>query len=88
VRGELLDGIAAVHEYAGIAVDVGDLALGAGRGHEPGVEGEDSVVLVQRADVHDVGADRAGTDGEVGLLAGSDVKQLEFLGGHVFSVVE
>ena len=46
--GELLDGIAAVQQHAGIAVDVGDLAVGGRRHPEAGIVGEDAEVLVDR----------------------------------------
>ena len=71
--GQLLDGITAVHQYAGIAVDVGDLALGARRRHEARIEGEDPVILVEGGDVDHIRTDRACTHGQVGFLTGRDV---------------
>ena len=40
--GDLLDRVAAVEQHAGVAVDVGDLALAGRGGHEARVEGEDA----------------------------------------------
>ena len=37
VLRQLLNRIAAVQKHSRIAVDIGDFALGTGRGHEPGV---------------------------------------------------
>ena len=42
-------GIAAVQQHAGIAVDVGDPALGGGGGAEARIVGEDAEILVQVA---------------------------------------
>ena len=43
---QLLDGIAAVEQHAGITVDVGDAALARGGDAEAGIVGEDAEVLV------------------------------------------
>jgi len=73
MRGQLLDRIAAVHQYAGITVDVGDLALGARRRHEPRIEGKHPVILVEGSDVDHVRTDGTCTHGQVGFLTGRDV---------------
>ena len=68
-----------MQQHAFVTVDVGDLALGGGGDAEAGIEGEDAVILVDRGDVDDIGAEGAGTDGELGLLAGAQVRELELL---------
>jgi hypothetical protein len=55
--GELLHGIAAIQQHARIAVDVGDLAFRARRGHEAGVEGKDPLLFDQVGNVERLGAD-------------------------------
>ena len=59
VLGQLFDRVAAIQQHTGIAVDVSDLALGARRGHEAGVEREYAVLLGQGTDVNDFGTERA-----------------------------
>ena len=81
--GELINRIAAVHEHALIAVDVGNLAFAAGRGRESRVIGKRAGFGVQRPDVHDVGphCTRAGFQFEGFPIAG--ILQCEVFGTHI-----
>ncbi len=56
---QLLDWIAAIQQHAVFAVDVGDLAFAAGGYAEGRVEGEDTVILVDRGHVEHVGTNGA-----------------------------
>ena len=60
VLRQLLDRVAAVQQHAGIAVDIGDLAVAARGRAVAGVEGEDAEVTVELADIDHVRADGAG----------------------------
>ena len=55
--GDLLDRVAAIAQDAGFAVDVGDLGLAARGRQEARVVGEDAGLVVERRDIHHVGAD-------------------------------
>ncbi len=57
--GQLLDGIAAMQQHAGVAVDVGDAAFGGCGGAVAGIVGEDAEILVERRDIHAPRADGA-----------------------------
>ena len=70
VLGQLLDRIAAIHQDAGVAVDVGDRAAAAGRRHEARVVGEVAGFLVELADVYARRTDRAGVHRQFHALAG------------------
>jgi hypothetical protein len=59
VFGQLFDRIAAMQQNAFVAVDIGDLRFAGRGGGEAGIVGEGAGVLVQRADVDHIGADRA-----------------------------
>jgi len=48
VLRELLDGIAAVQQYARVAINVGDLAVGRRRHPEAGIVGKDTQIFVDR----------------------------------------
>ena len=69
VLGELLDRVAAIEQDALVAVDEGDLGLAGGGRGEARIVGEAPGVAVERADVDDVGAERALADGKVPALA-------------------
>ena len=67
--GQIGDGIAAILQHALVAIDEGDVGLGrSGRG-EAGIVGEDVRLVVELADVHDIGALGARKDGEFVILA-------------------
>ena len=55
---QLFHRITAVQEHARIAVDIGDLALGAGRGHESGSNVNTPCSLVRLRYIEHVGSDR------------------------------
>jgi hypothetical protein len=61
--GELLDGVAAVHELSGVTIDIGDATFRRRRHPEPGVEGEDPEVFQNRRDVDGRRTDGAIADG-------------------------
>ena len=63
--GQLVDGIAAIEQDALVAVDEGDVAFGRGGGGEAGIVGEDVRLVVELADVDDIGALGAGKDREL-----------------------
>jgi hypothetical protein len=67
--GQLVDRVAAVEQDAGVAVDVGDLALAAGRRGEARIQREHARLGVQLADVDHVGTDRAAVNGQFDRLA-------------------
>ena len=75
VLGQLLDRIAAVEQHALVAVDVGDRQLAAAGRGVAGVEGEVAGVLVQLADVDDVGTGRALQNRQLVPLTGGVVDQ-------------
>ena len=77
--GELLDGVAAVQQFALVAVDVGDGRLAGGRGQETRVVGEHAGLAIQLADVNDIRADIALVDRQ--LDAGRAVAERQ--GGFV-----
>ncbi|CFP58649.1 Uncharacterised protein [Bordetella pertussis] len=64
IDGQLLDGIAAVQQFALVAVDVGNARGAGGGGHEAGVEREHTRLAIQLADVDHVRADRTLVDWE------------------------
>jgi len=80
--GELLDRIAAVEEYTGLAVNVGNAAIGAGGGAESRIVGKDSQVALDRGDIDDRGTDGAAEHRKFGFFAGLLVEKLEFRRGH------
>ena len=59
------DGIAAILQHALVAIDEGDVAFGGGGGGEAGIVGEDVRLVVELADVDDIGALGARKDREV-----------------------
>jgi hypothetical protein len=67
--GQFADGIAAIFQDALVAIDESNFAFGRGGGGEAGVVGEDVGLVVELADVHDIGALGAGIDREVVALA-------------------
>ena len=72
--GELFDRVAAVQQGAGVSVDVGDVGVARGRGHESRVVGEETLVR-QRADVDDLLAETRRQDGQLdGLVDPVDVE--------------
>jgi hypothetical protein len=71
-----------MHEQAGFAVDVGDLALDRGGCAVTGIEGEGAKFLDHRRDVHDGRPHGSGANGEHGFLAGSGIGEFEFFIGH------
>jgi hypothetical protein len=79
VFSQLLDGVTAMQQHTGVTVDIGDLAFGGRRDAKARVKREHAVIFVDRGDVDDIGADRAGMNGKEGLLAGAQVSELEFL---------
>ena len=66
-----------MREHAGVAVDVGDLALDRGGCTVTGIVGEGAEFLDERRDVDDRGTDGAGTNGKHGFLAGSGIDEFE-----------
>src|SRR4051812_40242302 len=80
---ELLDWIAAVHEHASLAIDVGDFALDRSGSSIAWVVGEGPKLLGERRDVHHRRAQRAGTYGQQRFLAGGGINEFQFLVGHV-----
>ena len=82
---ELLDRVAAVHQDAAIAVDVGDRAAAEGRVHEGRVECRQPVIVLACLDLPQIGrADRAVIDGNLVLLPGAIVRDGERV-GHIRS---
>src|SRR5437763_4586486 len=73
--GQLLNRIAAVEQYALVAVDIGDAGAAGGGRHEAGIVGEVSGLPVQLADIDDFGADRAFEHRQLDRLAGGVVDQ-------------
>ena len=71
-----------MREHAGIAIDIGDLALDRRGCAVTGIEGESAEFLGERRDVDDGRADGAGSDGEHGFLAGGGIDEFEFFIGH------
>ena len=59
VLGQLLDRVAAIEQHALVAVDIGDLELAARGRSEARIVGEDAGLVIELADVHHFGADRA-----------------------------
>ena len=71
-----------MQQHAGVAVDISDLAFGGGSDPKARVKREDAVVLVDGRDIDDVRANCAGPDGEIGLLTGAQIGELELLVCH------
>src|SRR3954449_365113 len=67
--GELVDRVAAVEQYALVAVDIGDRALAGGGRGEAGIVGEGAGLRIELADVDHVGPDRALAHGEAVRIA-------------------
>jgi hypothetical protein len=84
VRGQLLDGVAAVQQLALVAVDVGDGAVARGRAQEAGVIGELAGLRVELADVDHVRADAALVQGQFHARAAVAERERGFHvgGGH------
>ena len=59
VVGQLVDRVAAIEQFALVAVDEGDLALAVCRRGEARIVGETAGLTVQLGDIDDFGADRA-----------------------------
>ncbi len=91
VRGDILDRVAAVAQDAGVAVDVGDRALGGGGVHETVVEGRVPGLLHQRGDVDARRTVRALPDRELRSAAGEGEGRLVSVRsggvGHVYSLI-
>jgi hypothetical protein len=87
VLGKLFDRVAAVHQHARVAIDIGDGAAAARGGNETRVEGEVAGVLVELADVDHLRPERAGQQRQRRGLVRRGVGQHYALGvGHgVFS---
>ena len=60
--GQLLHGIAAVQQHAGIAIDIGDLLSQARRGAVAGIERKDALIARQAADIDDGRSNGAGAN--------------------------
>ena len=67
--GEIADGIAAILQHALVAIDEGDVGFGRGGRGEAGIVGEDIGLVVELADVDDIGALGAGKDRQLIILA-------------------
>jgi hypothetical protein len=67
--GEFVDRIAAIHQDAFIAIDVGDLRFAAGGRGKARIVGERACQAVQLGNVDDIGADRAFHDVEFVFIA-------------------
>jgi len=67
--GQVANGIAAILQHALVAIDEGDVGLGRGGRGEAGIVGEDVGLVVELADVDDVGALRAGEYRQLEILA-------------------
>ena len=79
--GELLDRVAAIHQHALVAVDVGDLAAARRGVHERRVVGSEAEVVVARLDLAQIHRlDGAVGDRDVVLLAGAVVGDGEGIG--------
>ena len=65
ILGELVDGVAAIKQNALVAVDEGDVAFAAAVEVKPGSYVKMSASRIELADVHDIGAQRAGEHGQV-----------------------
>ena len=83
---QLLDRIAAIHQHAFVAVDVGDARPAGGGGHEAGVVGEVPGLGIELADVDDLGSDRPADHRKIDRLAGLIVGQGHGPGGHIVAV--
>jgi hypothetical protein len=75
-RRQLLNRVPAIQEHAGVTVDIGNLAFGAGRGHEARIVGEHSEILSQMRDIENVGANRPTPCNQVRRVAGGAILQL------------
>jgi hypothetical protein len=83
VLGQLLDRVAAVQEHPLIAVDIGDFAFGAGRGHEARVIGEDAQIPGEMRNIEHVGSERSGHDVQFSGFTGGGILEFEFRGAAV-----
>jgi hypothetical protein len=72
--GQLLDGVAAVQQFALVTVDVGDGAVARGRAQEARVVGELAGLRVKLADVDHIRPDAALVDGQVHARAAVGLK--------------
>ena len=66
---DLFDRVAAIHQFALVAVDVGDFRIAGRRRQESRVVGEHAGLAVERANIDDVGADSAAEYGKLDRLA-------------------
>ena len=80
--GQLLDRIAAIQQHAGVAVDVGDLAVARGGGRERRIVGENAVIAREIGDIEHVGADGSAAHRQRRGQAGFRVLEFEILAGH------
>jgi hypothetical protein len=71
-----------MREHAGVAIDVGDLALDRGGCTITGIEGEGAEFLGERRDFDAGRTNGARADGENGLFAGNGIDEFEFLFGQ------
>ncbi len=80
--GELLDGVAAVHELPGITIDIGDTTLRRGSHPEAGIVGEHTQVFLNRRDIDDGRADRAIAHRQLRFALTRSIDELEFFVAH------
>jgi hypothetical protein len=75
ILGEVLNRVAAMHQHAFVAVDIGELGFAAcGRG-EAGVVSEMACLAVELSDVDDLGPDGSAHQRQIEALAGTVVDQ-------------
>ena len=78
-----LDGNAAVEQDTFVTIDERDLAFAGRRCHEPGIEREKTVFLVEIRNAQHIRTQRAASHFGDGLLPGRQVGQLELLLRHL-----
>ena len=84
--GQFLDRIAAVHQNAFVAVDIGDARPAGGSRHEPRIISEATGLRIKFADVDDPRTNRPVQDGKLDSLAGFIVRKGHGSGRHIVPV--
>ena len=75
---QLFDRIPSIQQHACVAVDIRDLALGAGGGHEARIVGKDPEILRQIRNIDHVRADGPGPRDQFDALSGGEILEFVF----------